>query len=277
MAEKVETIVIAGEERRLGCLSPILLGKPTLKAPLWADKKPTFTLEELKARPVNRRAMFRQDWVKNQRSHGSCNGFSTAAAVTKTRVLHGQPRVDLSGAFAYSQMNGGRDNGSTLDDGMEVCQRIGIAPESFGGWDRIWQRDYGQDAYEAAKRFKVEEAFVIDSDLELASAILCDYIPVVAVHVGSGFDSVGTDGVSRGGAGVGNHSIHLDGYKWSDSLNCLIYDNEGSWGSGWGDDGRIFLTWERHFRSCRQYHQFWAVRGVAEDPKDDENPPTVVS
>lgn len=273
MAEKVETIVIAGEERRLGCLSPVLLGKPLLKAPLWADKKPTFTLEELKARPVNRRGVYGPKFVKNQRSRSSCNGFSNAAAVAKTRHLRGQEWVALSGAFAYSQMNGGRDDGSTLDDGMEVCQRIGIAPESFGGWDRIWKQDYGNDAYEAARRFKVEEALVINSDLELASAILCDYIPVVAVHVGSDFDSAGTDGVSRGGAGVGNHSIHLDGFKWSESLNCLIYDNEGSWGAGWGDQGRIFLTWERHLRSCRQYHQFFAVRGVMDDPRGN-NPPT---
>lgn len=269
-----ETIFIAGEERRMGCLSPVLQGKTFAKADLWADKKPTFTLEQLKARPVNRRPTFGRNRVKNQRSHGSCNGFSTAAASAKTRVLRGQKWVDLSGAFAYSQMNGNRDNGSTLDDGMEVAQTIGIAPESFGGWSQIWKSQYGAEAYEAAKRFRVEEALVLNSDLELASAILCDYIPVVAVHVGSGFDSVGVDGVSRGGAGVGNHSIHLDGFKWSDQLNCLIYDNEGSWGAEWGDQGRIFLTWERHFRSCRQYHTFWGVRGMIDDPQGD-NPPSV--
>lgn len=267
-----ETIVIGGEERVLGCLSPVLLGKPFLKADAWADKKPTFTLEQLKANPVSRRKTFGRRFVKNQRSHGSCNGFSCTAAVAKTRYLRGQKWEDLSGAFCYAQMNGGRDQGSMLDDGMEVVQQVGVAPESYGGWDRIYQQHYGRDAYEAAKRFRAEEVLVLNSELELASAILLRYIPVVAVHVDGNFDRVGVDGVSRGGQGVGNHSIHLDGFSWSEQLGCLKFDNEGSWGPEWGDEGRIFLTWERHLKACRQYHQFFGVRGVVDDPQG-ENPP----
>ena len=39
-----------------------------------------------------------KDWIKNQRSHGSCNGFAEAMAAARARVARGLARIDLIGA-----------------------------------------------------------------------------------------------------------------------------------------------------------------------------------
>lgn len=271
MSKEATNIEIDGQVRRLGCLSPVLLGgKLRSNTPTMKTGGPVWTVGDIK--PIDRRKTFGSGWIKDQKQFGSCNGWATSTVQEKERFLNGQLHVELSGSSVYAMINGGQDNGSQLHDGQEEIINTGALPASVSSADQIYKNQYSAETWKNAARFRAQEAFVIEDELDLQTALMNGFMPVVAVHVDNGFNSVGVDGVSRGGQGPGNHSIHLDGLKWSDKLGCWCYDLVNSWGSSWNDQGRIFITWDKHLKVTRQYHEFYAVRGSVDDPQGI-NPP----
>lgn len=241
--------------------------------PLYEDVGPMLTEETIlaaaKSGSHKGRDRFDKSYVKNQRSHGSCNGFAVASATAKARERRGLKRVDLSGAYAYSLMNGGRDNGSTLDDGMVVCMREGIAEERFANWDQIYPSRYDKAAAnENAKQYRGFECYTVRSKLGLFSALACGFDCVVAVHADNGFMKLDSRGVAQGGNGPGNHSVHCDGL-WFDGT--LIADMQNSWDITYGQNGRSGCTWEQHFGNTTRYHPFFAIRTTLDS--SGNNPP----
>lgn len=212
---------------------------------------------------------FDSSWVKNQKQFSSCNGFAEASALSKARVrrMGMKHRVDLSGAYAYSLINGNRDRGSMLLDGMEKCGEIGIATEKTVPYSAIFRSQYDTAKADAeAANYKGLECYAVRTELALASALINGFDVVVAVHAGNGFMQVDAAGIANGDNGPGNHAVHEDGIGWSEGLNCLVFDHQGSWGTSYGRAGRAGLTWERHHKQTTQYHVFYAVKSTT-DPK----------
>lgn len=218
------------------------------------------------------RTRFDKSYTKDQHQHGSCQGFASAAATTRARVRRGQARVDLSGAYAYSLVNGGRDNGSLLEDGMLACQG-GYATEATVPWQAIYPRlyDVGKAKAEAA-RFKAFEVYAVRSRDELFSALVSGFDCVVAVHADANFMHLDGEGQALGGDGPGNHAVLVDGLGWSDKFKTPLPDMNNSWGLNYGQDGRAFVSWDRHLTNTTRYHVFYAIRAAADDPQGD-NPP----
>lgn len=244
----------------------------------YASMGPMFTRDELIAlgkqpqlsRGVNK---FDVSYIKNQRNHGSCNGFAGAAALTKARVRRGLERVDLSGAYLYSLINGGMDQGSMLEDGMNALQKHGCASEMTVGWDQIYPRQYDKaKANEEASRNKAFECYALTTEIELLSALAAGFDTVVAVHVTNSFMNVGSDGVAGGSSGPGNHAVSADGFWYDESRNRFITDGVNSWGTTYGREGRMGLVWDIHFRSTTRNHLFYAIRSSLDDP-NAVNPP----
>src|SRR5438105_3283698 len=50
---------------------------------------------------IDRRSDFGDDYILDQKSHGSCTGFASAGALMRSRGLEGMPFVRLSGAYTY--------------------------------------------------------------------------------------------------------------------------------------------------------------------------------
>ena len=266
-----------GEQYGLGCNPPDSF--PT-GFRTFADAVPTLTLDQIRAKlagvpagtgAFNRRTVFDASWIGFQRSHGSCNGYACARALSRTRYLRGLGKVLLSGADAYSQMNGGRDNGSTLADGIKVVEANGIAPEEMVPWNQIYTRQISAAAKAERARYKGFELYAVDTQEELFTAMLLGFVTVVAVHVGRGFDQYDGDGICKGGNGVGNHSVGCDdlgmlsdGELWADMFN--------SWSPQWGQEGRTKLTWRRHLAQTVRNHRFFACRASLDDPQA-VNPP----
>lgn len=215
------------------------------------------------------RDRFDVTFIKNQRSHGSCQGFASAAATTRARIRRGSKRVDLSGAYAYSLVNGGRDNGSMLEDGMIACEE-GYATEETVGWDAIYPNRYNVAKAKAeAARFKAREVYAVRTEQALFSALAVGFDCVVAVHADNGFMSLDGRGVAQGGNGPGNHAVGADGLTYDGEL---IADGYNSWDVSYGDRGRMGLTWSRHFRPTNPHHCFYAIRTASDDPQEP-NPP----
>jgi len=213
--------------------------------------------------------------VKDQDGIGACQGYASASAVEKARELSGQPYVELSGDFAYSLVNGGRDRGSLLIDGFRAAQKYGYAPANTPGLVR-WE--YRRDrmpaaAFTAAKAFRGFEGFTCDTQQQFASAIALGFVGVVAVHVSGNYSRMDSNGISLGGNGVGNHAVCVDDIVWDANLGDFKYDSPNSWKRTWGVEGRAYYTFERHFRETIRRHKFYVFPTASIDSGADNPPP----
>jgi hypothetical protein len=275
----LDTIVTPdGVERKLGCLVP---ESPPTEATRWVEATgaTVMTLDQIRTAlagrqsAYGRRSLFKgRKWIRNQGQFGSCNGWSTALALSRARVLRGignlENGVILSGSDAYSQMNGNQDNGSMLYDGIKVVGN-GIAPESMVPWNKIYSSQISSEAKAARVNFRGLEPEAVDTEEEFATAIFLGYPGIVAVHANGAFNQLDGRGVCQGGNGPGNHSVGVDDIRVAPD-GTLEYDMFNSWDTTWGTEGRCWLTWLRHLRQTVQGHRFWILRSTIDG---DDVPP----
>ena len=266
-----EPIIINGRKRRLG-----LIGPPegfVSSLPVFGD-----TVDPLDRRTIERiaksntatgRTMFDSSWIKDQGRYGSCNGFAGASALSRSRVRRGLKRVDLSGAYLYSLINGGRDHGSMLDDGMHALQGRGCATERTVGANQIYPSKYDRSkANREASRYKAAECYRVTSAVELWTALALGWDVIVAVHAGRRFSDL-RNGIAGVDSGRGNHAVMCDGILYAGGE--VVGDGVNSWGTRWGDRGRMLLRW-RHFEQTIGVHSFYAIRTTTDG---DDRPPAV--
>lgn len=272
-----------GIKRQLGTLLGDSPEQITTKFDLYEDSHPVLTWNEIediaKSGIMDGRKRFSEDdWVKDQRSHGSCNGYAGAMAQSKARVLRGSKRVDLSGAYLYSLINGNRDNGSQLYDGMQALMQRGCCPDTMLGWDDIYRNRYDTaKCDQEAVKYKAFETYVIgDRDIDQArliwySGLASGFVGVCAVHVASRFMRVDQYGIAGIDKGPGNHAVHAAGISWRNGK--LVEDGFNSWNLSYGERGRMGMTWDHHTGTFA-YHAHYLIKTTIDNP-DDEQPPKV--
>ena len=227
-------------------------------------------LDEPSRQPARLRFPSRQ-WIRNQGSRGSCNGYACAWALARARVSVGLPFVPLSGEFVYAAINGGRDMGSRLEPGMNWLQTNGAAPEDMvPRLEYLWRR-ISDEAKQAAKRFRGFEAYAAPTEMDLASGLALGFVGVVAVHFSNSMQRLDANGVAGRSNGVGNHSVGVDDLRWRSGRWEFDYFN--SHGLRYGQEGKAWLTWDDHFQQTTRHHQFFLIRAAIDDPYDDFEPP----
>lgn len=242
-------------------------------SPLFEDSVPMLTVEQVTAiaasGSTDKRAQFDESWILDQKSHGSCDGHGCAGALAKTRFRRGQPKQILSGAYVYSKINGGRDRGAALEDGKNAIEKYGACLLTTVGWDAIYPSRQPSTADAEASRFKAFETYAVGTLQGAWTALALEFDLVVAVHVGSRFARLNSDGVAGIDSGSGNHCVHADGLILvNDKLTAL---GVNSWGTSFGDHGRMKLVAE-HFTQTMKYHMFFAVRSSTDDPNAPSPP-----
>lgn len=265
-------VKIGGEEFGLGLLVPAVrpLRCQAFEASL------TYTFEQIKyllgnsERTPRREKFAGRDWIGNQGNLGSCNGYAGAKALEKARVLRGLSHVKLSGEYLYGRINGGRDQGSMLDDGMEELEKFGCATEATTERRKFYTpRTVPEAAKQEAKRFRAR-CRRIDTEIQFASALIRDWVIVNAVHVGGGYQRLDKDGVRGASLGDGNHATHcVDLRIRSDEFQ---FDEAGSWDLANGDGGYAWITWKKHLRTTVDKHCYYAIEFTSDDPQDATNP-----
>lgn len=220
------------------------------------------------------RKRFGKEFIGFQGKRRACNGFAGAKALERRRVICGMDWVKLSGEGLYSQINGGQDQGSMLDDGMNCILENGVPPEDMVKHEEYIKERIDPQAFIEAKRFKGLAAYRVDTKEELDTGLALGFTGVVAVHVTNDFMKLDNNGIiypsPSNNRAVGNHAVCVDDIQVVD--NEFVYDMPNSWGVDYGDDGRGFLTWKRHLYLTVQYHAFYLIRSVEDDYKAD-NPP----
>lgn len=268
-----EIIDAHGEVRRLGSLAPppnLVSAFPPFagddSVPLWDRSDILKAVRDSNRIPA--RVMFGPEWIQNQGSHGSCNGFAAAGVLARARWAAGiRDKAKFSGAYAYSLMNNGQDRGSILEDGMRGLASHGICLEATVGVNQIYRTQYDtrRADSEAAKhkglgcyRATSKEAW----DTGLATGL---YFGVAAIQAGSNYQRPNANGISGADNGGGNHAIIIDGL--AEVAGTLVYDNPGSWGLSLGGQGlgRVYLTWDS-FAQTHGRHTFYLIPFAQELP-----------
>jgi len=267
-----KTITINGRMRKLGTLKPdagFVSSMPVFESRVEPLDESTL-VRIAKSNTATGRTMFDSSFIQDQGQYGSCNGFAGAAALTRARIRRGLKRVNLSGAYLYSLINGGRDNGSMLDDGMQALQSRGCATIETVKSHQIYPSKYDRSkADREAAKHKALECYQIGSREGLWTALALGFDVVVAVHAGSQYSQLDVNGVSGVNRGNGNHAVICDGLMYAGGE--IVGDSPGSWGVRWGEKGRTKLRW-RHFEQTIGVHSFYAIRSSTDG---EDGPPGV--
>lgn len=149
--------------------------------------------------------------IKDQDGDGSCACESSTLGVEVARDIMGWEFARLNPLFVYHTTCHGRDGGSSIDENLRFIRERGIAPESAWPRSKGWRAEPTDEAYEAARDFRIMEFYDITNRRELVSALLLGF-PVVF--------------------GWQGHSVLFTSVK---DMERGVYAN--SWGTAWGDSG----------------------------------------
>jgi hypothetical protein len=257
---------IHGNERRCGSLilpDGFVCAFPSIEASgidIWNAATRRKVLTDPGRIPA--RKTFGPKWVQNQRTKGSCNGYAEAGGYSKARYRRGIMDGKLfSGAFAYGLMNGGRDQGSQLQDGLKNLELVGIAEEQYADWDDIYPSLWKSGARENAALHKGIVCYAAETIDGLKTGLCKGFIAIVAVHAGNNFQRISKSGIAGIDYGPGNHAVHCDDLCIVG--NREVFDMQNSWGIEYGAEGRAYLH-EDSFAGTFKNHTFYLIGSTEE-------------
>jgi hypothetical protein len=254
-----------GEVRRLGSL--VSMPGFVSSFQTWESEKPVWDDADIRRVITDpsrtpRRILFGKKWIQNQRSHGSCNGYAASGALSKARWLRGiTDALLLSGAFIYSLINGGRDNGSQLEHGLRVIQTDGAPPESLVPWNMIYPRQQPSNAKAEALKRRGLDCYAAQTMQGFRTGIAAGYTGIVAVHAGRNFQRLNQHGIAGVDSGRGNHAVHVDDLVIKNGTE--LFDHAGSWDLHYGEEGRSYLHRDS-FAQTFGTHTFYLIGSTEE-------------
>lgn len=261
MATELE-IIVDGQPRRLGNNSMLSIDGGVFKLKgvntrlFGEDGTPTAKLiPRSQWKPVNLRRFAPP--TKDQNGVGACNAFSTVNLIEGCRAMHSLKPITLHPGYLYGNINGGRDQGSLLEDALDWVLRKGVPRFDGTGKQYDWRLHSGRD--EDAACFRVREAFLCPTFDHLASAIQQGFLLSLGV-MWANSDTPDADGwlprTYRGQAG--GHAIA--GFELAERGGVWGLGFENSWGARWGRNGGAILPESRF--SVGSVGGWWAIRDI---------------
>lgn len=259
-----------GEERRCGSLENpqgMVSAFPDYSTVVnpWSDDQIRKAITKPNRVPSSVR--FDAKWTQNQKSHGSCNGYTVAQLIAKTRWLSGLQQggmLLLSGAYAYSKMNGHQDAGSNLERGMHVACEEGCPPESLVPWDQIYPELQPKIADAEAKK-NLGFNPVRCADMQQLRTALAQQRPCgVVVHAGKQYQTCNKKGICGVDNGSGNHAICADDLVLIDGKEYAAGHNQ--WGNQYGSlgNGRSYMPLEIFHQTMKNHFHYTIMNVVIE-------------
>lgn len=217
--------------------------------------------------------------IRDQNGRGACTYFSLTGALMCARYVAGYPHIDLCPWFGYANAVDGNDVGSSISESIEFASDIGLCRTGLVPYASIRKRDIPPDAYENAKRYRVEYTLAKhpakDGDNGFRSmcvAAQLGYPSLFSLAVAGDFNNLDDDLAPRNVPGQHNHAV-WGGFAMSRSRRTgeWLLGTENSWTTSWGSRG-YFNTAKRTIRGTfRDSASIVAVRVLP-----DENPPPAV-
>lgn len=233
-------------------------------------------IPESEWKEINRRKTFHDlGWYPDQIDTSGCTGFSTDMTVSKCRVINGQTPKKMSGAYTYSCINGGSDNGSNIGDALISIKKNGTVPEALCDVHvnrKFIYRENTRQFDSVATRYQGEIGFRIETPEEAAIGIQAGGILEFAVRAGRGFGDFDGEGVCRAVTGNANHAVHADGMKKTNGSGWCV--DMQTWTARFGDKSRVLIPLDLLDRIG--YQEMWLIFGVIDDSEDPHKPPTPI-
>jgi hypothetical protein len=190
---------------------------------------------------------------------GECNCDDTTIGIESIRMTQGLPYVQLSAGDLYDRINGGVDEGSTLEDAMHEVITNGVGTAATCG--AVWHPGMKTASAEERARFKVIEAFLCPTFEHCMSAVLCGFRLSSGVTWCSNY-TPGADGwLPPGRSSVGGHAVF--GYKPAIRKGQFGIWHKNSWGDSWGVGGGCCVFPESMYTDS--IGGWWALRAVTDE------------
>ena len=213
-------------------------------------------------------------WLRSQGRRGSCNCFMVRNMWGVLTYRSFGKWIDISPEHLYCRINGGRDAGSMLDDGMVEMTDNGCVL-----WDDDWYEQFQANkipmemmrhANEQGKQQRFQECYQasrqsVEACWQSLCCCLLDGGAVgVAVHVGNSYLNSGK-GIAGFDRGPGNHAIAGSDFElltdmprsWAD----VAIKSPQSWGADFADGNVTTLT-IKHIEEPMKYHGLYCARSV---------------
>lgn len=218
-------------------------------------------------------SMFDETWTTFQNGYGSCAAYAGASAQSKTKYIQGHGKVDLSGDYLYSLVNGGRDRGSLLKDVMKALEEKGCANRETVKLGEIYRSSYNTEVADAEAYYNRGHEYFVAPDEQSVITSLCFKVPVViAIHVTNSWRRFDSNGMLAPAPGVGNHSEHLDDIRYNRVTGEFEFRKGSSHGVNYGDKGYCWTNWKDHYRTTSKHHVFYSTLSAVYDPRFDLPP-----
>jgi len=237
---------------------PPYAGDP--ETPLYDDKDIASLISNPNRRDIVKLLPFAK-YGNNQGPYSSCNGHAAANGLTYTRLLTGiDDGLVLSGTYVYSLINDNRDNGSHLERGLQAISKYGAPSRTTVPYNRIYRNQYNTRVADAeAKKNIGLQAYRCKTKQAWRSALAAGWMGIAAIHADSRVINYRGTGIAPLANGPGNHAILISDMRIHRGTEVYLEDN--SWGIGWGNLGRAWLTWD-HFAQTFNNHAFYVIPGV---------------
>jgi len=180
----------------------------------------------------------------------SCVGWATAYAmksyqehVEKSARPFSKDSSAFSPSFLYNQINGGRDEGSTLSDAGALLTKIGAVPLSVMPYTDNYRAKPSDKQLSQASAWKAASFQLIrPQEIDAMKEYLRQGIPVViGMEVRQDFVDY-RSGIykSSKGASLGGHAMCILGFDDSKQAFKLI----NSWSTQWGEKGYAWIDYQ---------------------------------
>jgi len=179
----------------------------------------------------------------------SCVGWATAYAmksyavqVSRDGTPFGAKSLTFSPSFVYNQINGGRDEGSSLSDAGALLTKVGAVPLTIMPYTEDFKVRPNNNQVVSAAPFKASGYELIKPDaIDVMKSFLRQGLPiVVGIQVFESFETY-KGGVYKNPTGqpVGGHAMCIVGFD--DSKNAFKLIN--SWSTDWGENGFAWIDY----------------------------------
>jgi C1A family cysteine protease/fibronectin type 3 domain-containing protein len=222
--------------------------------------------------------------VGNQGQQSSCVAWSVAYATKSYQefierkeqknwsyLKDGKPNPStlFSPSFIYNQINGGKDNGSVIENALALVVNKGaVSLEEMPYNPKDFLTMPTKLQLERATKFKAQSFLRVKAtELNEIKNQISNGRPVITgIPVSEGFYNLKKDEVynTPRGTNFGGHAIVLVGYD--DSLQAFKIQN--SWGIGWGDKGFGYIGYRFFMKNA--YSGYVLVDII--DPKKTDTP-----
>lgn len=186
--------------------------------------------------------------IWDQGTTSACVGMATTAGMQVGRMQSGRSFLEFNPYFVYGLINGGRDNGAMISDGLRALREFGTCVKNALPRGMMYKRQFPQTAFANAKQNRLGQVLRCGNFNEICSAITLGFVCPLGIMVDGNFPRINSEGVSpvASGRGGGGHAILGVGLKKSRRYGWLI-KIQNSWGRSFGIKGYSYIH-KGHFR-----------------------------